>query len=352
MFLAFALSFSGLFMVLELFRINKYLSRFLAITPLFFLFAMVAFNRMNRDYPVYQFAFLDSRFRDSLEFGYALLVRITDKLGGDQATIAFIAGIFLVSILLIKLKTSNYVNMVVFCYCGFPLIYDITQTRNFLMYLIIILSLGYVEKNKPVKHYILLFFAFSMHTFAVAYAPFYYLCKKNRKKFISIMLWTTALFIIGSPIVIMLLTLVFPEKMNSYMMRTPGLGTIANYVYVIIDILTICWVDRKISGKLSEQDSRKMEVLYRFVWFPILILPFSHYFLEIIRLERNALLIKYIYCALAMPYLSVKQRLFTMGLLLISVIMYFVMLDYTNQWDMVDYLDDNFVKYYLDKYLF
>lgn len=351
MFISFAMTFSGLFMLIELLlRVNKYTSRFLAITPLFFLFCMVAFNRMSRDYLAYQRAFWDISFRDRLDFGYAYLVKVVDNLGGDQATIAFIAGVFLIFVLLKILKTSNYVNVVVFFYCAFPLIFDVVQTRNFLMYLIVIFSLSFVERNKPFKHYFLLFIAFSIHKFALIYIPFYYLCKKSRKEFTSTMIKLSVLLFISSPLVSVVMTRVLPEK-TVYLMSAPRMGAVANFIYVIVDILTVWWVDKKIAGKLSEQDNRKMEILYRFVWFPILILPVAYFFVEVVRLQRNVLLVKYIYCALAMKYLNVKQRLFTVVLLLISITIDVVILVNANP-DMVGNLDDNFVRYYLKRYLF
>lgn len=346
------LGFSGVFMLLEVLKINKYMSRFLAIVPLVFLFIIIAFNRMSRDYTAYAYAFWDINFRDSLEFGYSKLVDIVEYFGGNHDTIVFLVGVFFIFTLCRLLESTAYVNLVVFFYCAYPLIYDITQTRNYIMCLITILSLFYVIKDKPIRHYLVLFAASLFHSFAFIFAPFYFLCKLNRKKFISIMLWITVILIIGSPIVINMLGLIFPGKMVSYLRRTPGMGVYLNYFYVAMDILTVWWVDKRISKKINEKDSRKMEVFYRFVWFPILIIPFSHYFLEIVRMERNVLLVKYIYVALAMKYLSIRQRLMAIAILAISAISYFVIINSTGQWDLIDYLDDNSFKYFFENYSF
>lgn len=340
---------SGLFMSFELLNINKYISRYLSLVPLFFLFVLIGFNRMSRDYLAYEFAFIDTTFRQSLESGYAFIVETIDRLGGDHSTIVFLSALLFLCILLKLSRTSSYVNLVIFFYCGSILIYDITQTRNFLMYLLVIVSLYFVIKGKPIKHYLFLFIATLMHKLALIYVPFYFFCKIDKKKFEKVMLFIAILLIVSSPLIIMLMKVLFPAEMSSYLKRTPGMGVLINYTYVIMDLFTVWWINQKISSKVIEKEHRKLEVFYRFSWFPILIIPFSHYFLEVIRIQRNSLLIKYIFVALAMKYLTIKQRVVAVVMLLISTIVYFCVLKYTDQWDLVEYLDENYIRYYIDK---
>lgn len=348
MLLYLAVSFSGIFMLLEFSRVSKFISRFLALTPLFFLFSILSFNRMNRDYWFYQYAFVDERYRTQLEFGYAYLVKTAAKLGFDHTAIVFLAGVLLIFTFHKMLKTSRNLNFVIFFYCAFPLIYDINQTRNLFMYLIVILSLLFIESGKPIKHYLTLFIAFSMHSFALIYAPFYFLCKLTRKKYMSLLWKITIVFGLSSPLVLKALSLIFPVKMAAYMARPTQIDALIYIVYFIIDVFTIWWIDKKISGKIFEEDNRKMEILYRFVWFSMLVLPFIFYFGEINRLQRNALLVKYIYCAIAMKYLTFKQKIFVLGLLIISIIIYLLMLKYFNNTDLFSYLDANYIKYYFE----
>lgn len=343
---------SGIFMLLELLGLNKYLSRFLAIIPLIVLFIIAGFNRDNRDYWNYQFAFEDDIHRRSIEFGYAYVVKIVKQLGGDHTFVVFMIGALLMLVFFKLLKSSNHINMVIFFYCAFPLIFDINQIRNLIMYLIIILSFVFIEKQKPLKYYFMVIVAFSFHNLSIVYLPFYYLCQRSRKKFLKILLGVTTLLLIGSPIVTNILTRIFPEKMEYYLRQTPKWGVLVIIVYMTIDIFTVWWVDKQIKNKLSENDKKKMEILYRFVLFPIVTIPFLFYFLEISRLQRSTLLVKYVYCAMAMKYLSFYQKLFTILLLLVSISVYITMVFWYNQADLFGYLDENFIKYLIDKFIF
>jgi len=349
-FLILALFFSGCFIVLELFRVSKYTSRLLAFIPMFLLLIMIGFNRMNRDYQSYEYAFLNEYHRESFDFGFAFLVTALENIGMGHEALVFITGALLIFVVIKKLNTSNSINLVIFFYCLFPLIFDINQIRNLFMYLIIILSLTFIENNKPIKFFILWFLAFSMHKLALVYLLFYFLCKKSRKWFVSKIRLLLILSGIASPLIMLMLGRIFPEKIAIYLANPPKLGVIVIFVYVIIDIFTVWWVDKRIYSRMPEEDKGKMEILYRFVWFPVLILPFAFYFIEVSRLQRNALLVKYIYCALAMKYLKFKEKLFVIFLLLLSISVYIVMLVYNNQLELFQYLDENILKYYLGKY--
>lgn len=346
-----ALCFSFLFMIVELTRVNKYISWYLAVTPLFFLFAMIGLNRMNRDYPFYEKAFYDENYRDNFEFGYRYLVKFLNYGGFDHTSIVLIVGFLLMFILLKYLYNNNNVNLVIFFYCSYVLIYDINQTRNTLMYLIIILSLIYVIKEKPIKHYILWFVAFSFHKFALIYLPFYYLCKKNRRTFYKIIIGLTFIFLMSSPLIIEISSIILPDKMSVYLTKKPGFGVLAIFIYTLLDIFIVWLLDKKIGNRFQEKDKKTMETLYRFIWFPILILPFTFYFLEVIRIQRNSLLVKYIYCALAMKYMNTKERLITLMLLLLSTSIYISILIYSQELELYSYLNDNYIVDFLKKYI-
>ncbi len=352
MLLAYAMTFSGLFMALEITKINKYMSRFLAFVPLFFLFVLIGFNRMSRDYTAYEYAFISLPFRQTLESGYVFLIETVSRFGGSHDTIVFFTAVLFLFILIKLLGTSSYINLVVFCYCAYPLMYDITQTRNFLMYLLVTVSLFFAASKKPIKHYVTLIIASTMHTLAFIYLPFYFLCKFSNKRFVRVMIYTTVALFVVSPWTIEILKIIFPAKMLSYLPKKPGLGILINYISTFADIFTVWWVYKRVEDKLSESDSKLMLVFYRFVWYPLLALPFAHYFLEVARVQRNSLLVKYIFVAMAMKYLAVKQRIFVVLLLSATIIFYFLTLDYVGNWDLVEYLDYNSLKYFFDGYSF
>lgn len=340
-----------IFVLLELAGVKWITSRFLAITPFFLLFVMMGFNRMNNDYLGYQWMFYD--LNPEVEFGYDYLIKILKAFGRDHDTIIFIAGALLVFTIHRMLKNSRHVNLVIFLYCCFPLVYDINQTRNLIMYLIVTLSLLFVEKGKPVKFYLSILLAFSIHRLALIYAPFYYLArKKSRTQFIKLMWKLFFIFAIASPFIIKLASKLFPSKMGFYLQIKPDLGMVIMITYTVLDIFTVWWVDKKIRHKLDDNESKKLEVLYRFVWFSLLALPFTAYTFELKRVQRNVLLAKFIYCAIAMKYLTMKQRLFTLLLLSASVIAPILLMVYNDQMFLFDYLKENSVIYYFRRYFF
>lgn len=349
MFLA-AVFLSGFSMIIEILRVNKFISWGLTLIPLFLLFFIIGFNRDNRDYQYYEKAFIDNVYRDSFEIGYSTLVKFVNFLNFDHTIIVFLSGSLFLLILIKSLSQNNHVNLVIFFYCLYPLIYDINQIRNTLMYLLVVLSLIFIVKNQVVKHYTVLILALAMHKLAVVYLPFYYLCIKNRTHFMRILLVTSIMLFLLSPIVINILLEVFPTKMPLYLERRPGLGVIIVFIYSIIDYFTVWWIDKIIRPRLSEEDKLKIEVLYRFVWFPIIILPFAFYFIEVSRLQRNAILVKYIYCAIAMKYMTVKEKLITVSLLLVSIGFYFLILWYNSEFELFNYLNENTLNYIFKKY--
>lgn len=351
MFISITIWFSGFFMLVELINIKRITSKFLAIIPLFFLFIMVAFNRMNRDYDNYVSAFNGLYNQDRLEFGYLNLISILKKYGLDHTTIIFLVGVLLMFVLLKFLKTSNHINMVLFFYSAFPLIFDINQIRNTIMYLIVVLSFIFIAKKQPIKHYIMMLIAFSFHYFSVIYAPFYFLNKMSREKFISTLLKITVILGVVSPILMELANKLFITFSSYYMGERPGIGIIIIYAQTVVDVFTVWWIGKKINTKMEDKNKGIMEVMYRFVWYSIIILPFCFYFLEFTRIQRNALLVKYIYCALAMRYLTMKQKIITYFLLLLSLSTYLFLVIKNGQFELYHYLDENFIKYYLNLHL-
>lgn len=351
MLISITLWFSGFFMLIELINIKRITSKFFAIIPLFFLFIMVAFNRMNRDYENYLNVFNGTYNAERLEFGYLNLINILQKYGLDHTAVVFFVGALLMLVLLKFLKTSNHINMVLFFYAAFPLIFDINQTRNTIMYLIVILSLIFIAEKQPIKHYLMLFIASSFHYFSVIYAPFYFLNKLSREKFIKTLVTTTVILGLASPILMELANKLFITFRSYYMGERPGIGIIIIFAQTALDVFTVWWIGKKINNKIEDKNKGIMEVMYRFVWYSIIILPFCFYFLEFTRIQRNALLVKYIYSAFAMRYLTIKQKLFTYFLLLLSLFLYLFLVIKNGQLELYQYLDENFIKYYLDLHL-
>lgn len=333
-------------MFLSLFKTNKYFLIVYNTFLIYLLFIIIAFNRLSRDYKSYQLMFENMEYRNTLENGYQLLVNFLLKYDKNHETILFLSALFFVIVLLKYAKLTDNLSIIIFGYAGYTLIYDITQTRNLIMYLLVILSLKFVSERKPISFVVTILIATQFHALAAFYLPFYVISGKQIKKYERNIIFLTGLLIIFSPIAIKLFTLIVTSK-ASYATRTPGNGIFINYIFVIIDIVTV-WLVKQFSRNSIKNSTSEMETYYKFTWYSMLILPFSSYFLEIIRIQRNAQLIKYIYISNNFKYLKLKEKILILFIILFNVILAFVLLKITNNWDLVEYIEFNELKYKLD----
>ncbi len=338
--LFFILSICITFSILELCGINKLASRILSIIPLSILFIIVCFNRSNTpDYFDYKNAFDYEYFIGDI--GYFYLTKYLKGVGFSFDVIFFIMSILIILVIYLLARKTSFCSTVILFYVISVLIVNITQIRNTIMYLIIMLSLSYIWENKRLKHYFFVALAVTFHKFAIIYTPFYYLCSKERKKFNYLLLAIVLLSVILAPIAMKVFLIFLPEKMSVYLERRPDFGIIIVFAYVVFDLITILWIDSKTQSHLNDREKRISEVLFRFVFYSIIILPFSFYFLEVKRMQRNAMLAKFIYSAIALGHMSSINRFITIVLLLVSSIMPLTVMIYENNLSKFLIFDNN-----------
>lgn len=334
-----------LFVLIEVFGLGGSKSRLLSIIPFLLLWVTFSFNRYNNDYLDYSRLFVEYDLTGNFEFGYAYLVLFFYYFGFDHNAIIFLTGSLLLYVFFRKTKGVRYTSLVVFLYCLYPLYFDLNQIRNTIMYLLVFLSLSSIEYRQPVRHYIIIFLSFTIQKFSLVYLPFYTLCRASRKQFILAMFFGLVLVSLFSQFIISGLAWLYPSKMGSYLLREPGFGVLIVFSYVFLDIFTIWWVDKKTRNRMSFLERNRVEIMYRFIWLTILMLPFTFYFLEVKRMQRNAVLVKYIYCASLMPHMSFGDKMATILLLLVSTFLPFLVVLYNNELDDFNDLDENFVAY-------
>ncbi|QDR82015.1 EpsG family protein [Sporomusa termitida] len=342
LFLILAISFT--FLVFEFIGISRFASKVLSAFPLLLLFITVAFNRSyTLDYYDYKNSFDTGYDSELFDIGFSYLAEFLKFMGLEFESILFIIGVLLIFVILMFTKSSRYTNLVVILYSIGLLIINVTQLRNTIMYLIVFISLIFIQKRKVIKHYLLMFIAISMHKFALIYTPFYYLCTKPRKEFISLVWKGVLIASIVAPIVMNILVWLFPQKLTVYLEREPGLGILIVFVYVLFDLFTIWWIDRKTNNKIDKKDQEMVEVLYRFVFFSIISIPFTFYFLEVKRMQRNALLAKFFYSAMTLQYMNQIDKLITIVLLLISALLPLLVMYYNDELSKFIILDRNVI---------
>lgn len=336
------LLFSLFFLFLELLGINRVASKVFSIFPMVLLFITFSFNRSyTADYIDYKYGFATGYDIKLFDFGFVYFSRLLKYMGLEFESIIFISGILLMFVIYKYTKTSRYTNLVVAMYSISLLIINVTQIRNTIMYLIILLSLIYIKDKKIFKHYLLMFVAFSMHKFALVYTPFYYLCMKTRKQFISLMVRIFIIISVATPVIMKFLVWLFPVKLTIYLERKPGLGILIVFVYVFLDLLTIWWIDRKVNNKLDEKENAMAEILFRFIFYSVVSLPFTFYFLEVKRMQRNAMLAKFFYSTITLHHMKFVDRFIVVTLLIISAVLPIIVMHYNNELSKFLMLDRN-----------
>ncbi len=335
---------------LLLLEVSGVRSKSLFSIPLLLLWLTFSFNRYNSDYLDYSNLFENVNATSSFEVGYGLFVKLLSYFGFGHDVIIFIVGSLLLYVIFKESKGARYSNLIILMYCLSPLFFDLNQIRNTLMYLIVILSLAFIVPKKPVEYYLGICLAFLFHKFAIVYLPLYYLNSLSRKKFLWLIIFGLTFLFSTSPLIMHILTWFMPSKMNAYLAREPGLGVLVVFVYVLLDLLTIWWVDQRVRKRASLSDKRRFEVMYRFLWLSVLILPFTFYFLEVKRMQRNAMLVKYIYSVVAMKYMTASEKIITTILLLISALLPIFIMLYNGEISDIKDIDQNLLLHYFGFY--
>lgn len=277
---------SFFFSGIELFKNNK---KNLYLEPIkkgyiFILFLLFIFNRNNNDYQNYLKIF-KGEFQVK-EKGYIFLVHILNFFKGNHNFIILILGILLIYTLF-YLYRIKYVFCLISLYSIYVFAFDINQIRNLFCILFIMIGIKFLQKKKDLFYLIFNGLAASFQSLGYIYFVFYFLQKIKLKKYIKII---SVLFICGFFTLFIFpkaMEFFFPDKAQAYFDRKPRFGMILYYIFIIMDIFII-----KCKEKIKKEDI----LLIKFTLFPIIFLPYSFFFLELIhRVWRNALYIKWFY---------------------------------------------------------
>lgn len=325
---------------ISFFEKREILSRLISLVPMVTLFISLGYNIMNRDYVSYEWMYKDLVAAERIEPGYIWLQNQLLKFGNPHTIIVFLTAILLF-ITLFLLNNSTYnLNVIFLAYSTYPLFYDITQLRNTIMYLIVYLGLYFLMKGYKKLFILFVILGSTFHLMAIIYLLFVFFENIPKKKFEKYMIIGTLIAIICSPILVKVFTVVFPSH-AVYALKTPGKGIFINIIYIISDVLTV-YIIRKLSDEnVPAELDHKLDVMYRFSWLAIIALPFSFYFLDIIRIERNTQLVKVIFAAISMKFMSTNKRLIVLVLIIFTSLFTIIMLNITNQTDMINYVDFN-----------
>lgn len=297
---------SFVFSVIELFKANRknlYLKVIKKIY-IFILFILFIFNRNNNDYQIYLKIFDGGYVKK--EKGYLLFINFIKSIGGNHNIVILISGMLLIYVLFFLYTKKNEISFIfLYLLCGF--VYDINQIRNLFCIMFILIGIKFLQKRKDCIYLIFNTLASSFQSLGFVYFIFYFLQKIKLKKYFKIV---TILFIFGfllTPIFPKIITFVSPKKAVYYLSLKPRFGMLLYYIFIAMDIFML-----KYKNRITKKDI----LLIKFILFPIIFLPYSFLFLEIIhRIWRNTLYIKWFYL---LKDLENEKKKYIIFILLIS----------------------------------
>lgn len=292
---------SFLFGIFEVFKENKK-NLYLELIKkgyIFILFVLFILNRDNSDYQAYLDIFNGKM--TVLEKGYLYFIKFIKLLNGNHNFIILILGILLIYTLF-YLYRIKYEFCFIFLYSIYVFAFDINQIRNLFCILFVMIGIKFLQKKKNFLYLIFNGLAASFQSLGYIYFVFYFLQKIKLKKYIKII---SILFICGFlaiPIFSKTMEIIFPDKALAYFARKPRFGMVLYYFFLIMDIFII----------RCKEKVKKGDILFiKFILFPIVFLPYSFLFLELIhRIWRNTLFIKWFYLLKDLESEKKKYKIF------------------------------------------
>jgi hypothetical protein len=334
MFYASIVAISLIFAAFEWRGLPEKTSRLLFYLNAGLLFILVAFNRMSADYPRYERDFLINE-RD-MEPGFLALFDLMRTFDLPFATVRFLMAALMILVLLAAAKITAS-NLTIFYYLLYPLVLDLPQIRNTLMYLIVLLVFLTLGQRSRLAVFAGVLLGGAFHIFGLIYAPLALLLKCSRQRFfLWLKIFAIALTATAITLQILNQTIELPKFLYKEISPFLWFYFMIQVLHAAIDLFTYWWLDRKLAGRLDAREQPFYETLYRFGWFSALYLPLSIASSEIYRFRRNAQLVKYIYSAGALRHLEPKDRAITVGLILLNLAFVIAMLYHTE--DLHNYL--------------
>ncbi|MGL5350485.1 MAG: EpsG family protein [Cetobacterium sp.] len=284
------------------------------------LFVLFAFNRFNEDYIAYLNIFKSEK---NVELGYVMLIKLIKFFNGNHHTILFIVGLFLTLILLKNIKKTKYCIWILLFYFLDTFIYDINQIRNLICYLMILIGINFLTQVKKKNYLIMNTIAVLFHRIGIIYYLYFFISNfelKNYKKIIKILFFSGYLM---TPIFVVSMLYLFPEKSTVYFNGKIRLGNLMYYILIGFDLFLLNYL------KLFTPKDLEGDIYLKFILFPLIFLPYSVLSIELItRIYRNTLLIKWIYIFKNLDNKKLNEKLITIFILFIGAIFPGVILIY------------------------
>jgi len=331
-------------MLVEWFKPNEILHKVTFFVSAVLIFIMIGFNRMNADYMAYFRSYTNNDPHN--EIGYNMLVHFLNALHLPFESILMLMAI-LVFLVFYFYSNKQHASFAALMYLVYPLALDLPQFRNLFMYMIVLLTLYLVQDRNRILLAGGFILSSTFHYFGLAYLPFTWLIKIDRKKFFQRLLTLFLIFSVGS-ITSRIFQKQIPDIIGSEISEFDWFYFMIQVMHVLLDIVLISWVEirtrktQQASGETGKLD----EMMFRFSWYTIIELPLVAFSNEMYRFRRNAQLIKYIYSANAMKQMTLRDRLITVGLISVNLIFVVYMLYVTGDLFIYSDLNHNLLNFF------
>lgn len=261
---------------------------------IFYIFILFVFNRNNNDYKLYTLIFNNLSYVQ--EKGYLLLNYLIKSVGGTYNINLLILGCLMIYVLF-RLYNLQYRIFFIFLYSICLFIYDINQVRNLYSILFVLIGLKFLSQKKDFYFILFVILAISFQRLALIYLIFYILSKFKFENYIKVIIFLLFIILLFIMNIQNILISVFPDKILYYLKNSPNYGYLSYYIYFLIDIFLLIYTRRQLNIK---------SIYFKFILFPIIMLPTSCLFLELIgRLWRNMFYVK---CFYLFPCLKNKRK--------------------------------------------
>lgn len=300
----------------------------------------------------------------SKDFGYTFLCKIFNSINFSYADFKFTTTMFFLGLLFFYIsKITKFAVLVITLYMIYPFFMDVIQVRNFIIEVLLFVSIYYLSIYRDTcKYIIIVLISATIHASSILYMPFFIFLKCIENKVFRYVIYIVLIFCISMPLYSqyitsnwMILKILFLNasdtmlgKYGHYIDRTYT-GTIYPYLYVLMTIFFLHPMCSRIknSNKLTEWKKRYVEITYKLHVYLMFFFPLYPIFSEIAtRMPRNCILLLAISISIyleAEKNISIRICAFIVGVILILSFGFIDLYYQSTVWNVDVILKNNFL---------
>lgn len=300
----------------------------------------------------------------SKDFGYTFLCKIFNSINFSYADFKFTTTVFFLGLLFFYVsKITKFAVLVITLYMIYPFFMDVIQVRNFIIEVLLFVSIYYLSIYRDTyKYIIIVLLSATIHASSMLYMPFFIFLKCIENKVLRYVIYIVLIFCISMPLYSQYITsnwailkILFLNasdtmlgKYGHYIDRTYT-GTIYPYLYVLMTIFFLHPMCSRIknSNELTEWKKRYVEIIYKLHVYLMFFFPLYPIFSEIAtRMPRNCILLLAISISIyleAEKNISIRICAFIVGVIFILSFGFIDLYYQSTVWNVDVILKNNFL---------